>query len=147
MFPSHWSHHISIAVILNFATLISFFAVPIPSQYPVRLIMIYPGTVVLNIMACRLFRNLKFSCYSQVLIMPTKINIENPTQHDCIPGTGGENTYHTGDIVNMPISVEVSGWKEFVRLHIPESHRQDIERQNTHLGGVEVTKIIELTRS
>ena len=148
MFPSHWSHRISVAVVLNFATLVSFFAAPIPPQYPVRLVMIFPDTVVLNIMACRVFRNLKFGCHSRVFIMPTptKINNENPAQHDCVPGTGRENTYHMGDTVNMPMSVEVSGWKEFVRLHIPESHMQDIERPNTHSGGVEVTRVIELTR-
>ena len=37
----------------------------------------------------------------------------------------------------------VSEWKGLVRLLIPEPHRRRIEKLNTHLGGVEVTKFIE----
>ena len=144
MFPSHWTYHISIAVIFNFATLITFFAAHIPPRSPFRFIMIYPDTVVMNIMACRVFRNVKFGRHSQVLIMPTPINTGNATQHDYIPGKGGENLY---DTVAIPTSAEVSRWKELVRLPMPESHRQDIERPNAHSGGVEVTKVIELTRN
>jgi hypothetical protein len=42
----------------------------------------------------------------------------------------------------MPTSAEVSQWKELARLPITESHSRDIERPNTHLGGVEVTKLM-----
>ena len=147
MFPSHWSYHISIAVAFNFATLITFFAAHIPPRSPFRFIMIYPDLVVMNIMACRVFRNVKFGRHSQVLIMPTPINTGNPTQHDHIPGKGGENSYHMDDTVTIPMSAEVSRWKELVTLPIPESHRRGMERPNTHLIGVEVTKVVEHTRS
>jgi hypothetical protein len=109
--------------------------------------MIYPNTVVVNIMACRVFRNVKLGRHSQVLIMPTLTNTGNPTQHDYIPGMGEENTYHIGDTVNMPTSAKVSRWKELVRLPIPDSHRRGITKPNAHLGGVEVTTVIELTHS
>ena len=145
MFPSHWSHHISIAVAFNFAIIITFFAAHIPPQSPFRFIMIYPDLVVMNIMACRVFRNVKFGRHSQVLIMPTPTNTGNPTQHDYIGGMGGENTYHIGDTVNMPTLAKVSRWKELVRFPILESHRQEITKPNIHMGRVEVTKVIELT--
>ena len=145
MFLSDWSH-ISIAVILNLATLITFFVADNPPKSPFRLMMIYPDTVILTIMACRVFRNLKLGRHSQVLITPTQINTGNLTQLDCIPGTGGEDSYHMGDM-NIPMSVEVSRWKELAKLHIPDSQRQGIENPKNHLGGVKVTKVVELTRS
>jgi hypothetical protein len=76
--------------------------------------------------------------------MPTQFNTGNLTQLDCVPGTGTEHLYHMGD---LRTSVEVSRWRELARLPIPESHRQEIEKPNTHLSGVEVTKVIELTPS
>jgi len=79
--------------------------------------------------------------------MPTPTNTGNPTQLDYIPGKGGENLYPMDDTVTMPTSAEVSRWKGLVRFPIPESHRRGMERQNTHLVGVEVTKVIEHTRS
>ena len=101
---------ISIVVVLNLATLITFVVANNPPQSPFRFIAIYPDTVVMNIMACRVFRNLKLGRHSQVVIMPAQINTGDLTQHDNIPSTGGENSYHMGDIVNlnMPSSAEVS---------------------------------------
>ena len=124
--------------------MITFLTVDNPPQSPLRLAMIFPDMVVMNIMACRVFRNVKLDRHSQVL-MPTKMNL---TQLDCSPGTGGENPHHMGDM-NMPMmeSAEVSRWKELVTLPIPESHRRGMERPNTHLIGVEVTKVVEHTRS
>ena len=95
--------------------------------------MIYPDTVVTNIIACRVFRNVKFGRHSQVLIMPTLTNTGDTTQHDYAPGKVGENLYHMDDTVTLPTSVE--------------SHRRGIEKPDTHLGGVEVTKVIEFTRN
>ena len=92
MFLSDWS--ISIAVVLNFAGLITFFAASNPPQSSFRFIMIYPNIVIVNIMACRVFRNVKLGRHSQVLIMPTQINIGNLMQHDDGLGTGEENSYH-----------------------------------------------------
>ena len=146
MFPSQWSHHISIAVVLNFATLITFFATNNSHQSPFRFIMIYPETVVVNIMACRVFRNVKFGRHSQILIIPTQINTGSLTQHDYNPDMGGENSYHIGDM-NMPLSVDVSRQNKSAKLPTPDFHRQGIEKPNKHLGGVEVTKVIEFTRS
>ena len=97
--------------------------------------MVIPDTVIVNIMACRVFRNLKLRRHSQVLIIPTQIDTGSLTQLDCVPGMDGRNSYHMGGTVNMPMSAEVSRWKEF-------SHR-GLEKPNTHLGGVEVTKVIE----
>jgi len=146
IFLADWSH-ISIAVVLNLATLITFFAADNPPQSPFRIVMVYPDTVVLNIMACRVFRNLKLGRHSQVLIMSTSINTGNLTQLDYIAGTSGENSYHMGEM-NMPMSTEVARWKSGSAKHpISDSHRQGIEKPNTHLGGVEVTKVIELSRS
>jgi len=147
MFLSDQSH-ISITVVLNLATLITFFAANNPPKSPFRFIMIYPDTVVLNIMACRVFRNVKLGRHSQVLIMPTQIDTGNPTQHDNIPSMGGEDMYyHMGGTVNIPMSAKVSRWKELVRLPIPESHRGGIEKPSTQLGRVEITRVIEHTRS
>jgi hypothetical protein len=101
----------------------------------------------MNIMACRVFRNVKFGRHAQVLIMPTLTNTGNPTQHDHIPGKDGENVYPMDDTVTMPVSAEVSRWKELVAFSIPESQRRGMERPNTHLVGVEVTKVIEHSRS
>jgi len=141
---SDWSH-ISIAVAFNLASLITFFVANHPPQSPFRYVVIYPDMAVMNIMACRVFRNVKLGRHSQVLIMPTQLNAGNLTLLDCVPGTGTrEHLYHTGD---MRTSAEVSRWKESVRLPIPESHGQVIEKPNTHLSGVEVTKVIELTPS
>jgi hypothetical protein len=56
--------------------------------------------------------------------MPTSINSGNLTQIDYIPSTGGKHSYPTTNM-NMPMSAEVSRRKD----------------------GVEVAKIIELTRS
>jgi len=79
--------------------------------------------------------------------MPTSINTGNLTQVDSIPGTGGDNSYHMGD-VNTPMSAEVARWKSESAKHpIPDSHRKGIEKPNTHLGGVEVTTVVDLTRS
>ena len=142
MFLADWSH-ISIAVVLNLATIITFCAADNPPQSPFRFVMIYPDTVVLNIMACRVFRNLKLGRHSQVLITPTSINTGNITQLDYIPGTGGENSYH----LNIPMSAEVTRWKELAKHPAPDSHRRGIGKSDTHLGGVEVTKVIELTPS
>jgi hypothetical protein len=97
-------------------------------------------------MACRVFRNLKLGRHSQVLIIPTSLNTGNLTHLDCIAGTGGENSYHKGEM-NMPMSAQVTRWKESAKHPTPDSHGQGIEKPNTHLGGVEVTKIIELTPS
>ena len=77
IFLSDWS--ISIAVVLNFATLITFFAANNPPQSPFRFIMIYPNIVIVNIMACRVFRNVKLGRHSQVLIIPSQINTGNLT--------------------------------------------------------------------
>ena len=99
---------ISLVVILNSATLITFFVANNPPQSPFRFMVIYPETVVMNIVACRVFRNLKLGRHSQVVIMPPQINTENLTQRDSISGTGGEHSYHMGDTVNTPSSAEVS---------------------------------------
>ena len=146
MFLSQWSHHISIAVLFNFATLITFFAANISPHSPFRFIMIYPDTVVVNIMACRVFRNVKFDRHSQILIMPAQVNTRSLSHPEYIPGTGGENSYHMGDM-NIPFSVEVSRQNKLARLPTPDSQRRGIEKQKNHLDGVEVTKVIELTRS
>ena len=79
--------------------------------------------------------------------MPTPTNTGNPTQPNYIPGMGEENMYQMDDTVNMPTLAKVSRWKELVRLPIPDYHRQRITKPNTHLGGVEVTTVIELTHS
>ena len=76
--------------------------------------------------------------------MPTQFNTGNLTQLDCVPGMGREHLYHMGD---LPTSAEVSRWRESVMLPISESHGQGIEKPNTHLGGVDVTKVIELSHS
>ena len=107
--------------------------------------MIYPDTVITNIMACRVFRNVKLGRHSQILIIPTQINTGNLIPHDYIPGAGGESSYHMGGTVSRPMSAEVSQWKELARFPTPDSHRGGIEKSNTH--GVKVTKVIELTPS
>ena len=99
---------ISIAVALNLATLITFFVANNPPQSPFRFIVIYPETVVMNIMACRVFRNVKLGYHSQAIIMHTPSNTGNLIQRNNIPGTGGENLYRMGEAVNMPTSAEVS---------------------------------------
>ena len=109
MFLSEWS--ISIAVGLNFATLITFFAANNPPQSPFRFMMIYPNIVIVNIMACRVFRNVKFGRHSQVLVMPTQVNTGNLTENDFKPDSGEENSYDTGDM-NMDPSAESSPRKE-----------------------------------
>jgi hypothetical protein len=145
MFLSDWSY-ISIAVVLNFVTLVTYFAANNPPQSPFRFMMIYPDTVVMNIMACRVFRNVKLGRRSQTLITPTQINTGNLLiPHDYIPGTGGESSYHMGGTVSRPMSAEVSQCKELARLPMPDSHRRGIEKSDTH--GVEVTKVIELSPS
>ena len=137
---------ISIAVAFNFATLITFFVANLPPKSPFRLVMIYPDTVVVNILACRVFRNVKFGRHSQVLIMPPQINIGNLTQHNYIPDTGRENAYHIGDM-NILMPVQVSRQKQLPNLPIPDSHREGIKKPNNYLGEIEVTKVIELTPS
>jgi len=107
--------------------------------------MIFPDTVVMNIMACRVFRNVKLGRRSRALITPTQINTGNLIPHDYIPGTGGENAYHMGGTVSRPMSAEVSQWRESARLPMPDSHRRGMEKSDTQ--GVEVTKVIELTKS
>ena len=141
---SDWSY-ISIAVVLNFITLITYIAANDPPQSPFRFMMIYPDTVVTNIMACRVFRNVKLGRRSQALIMPTQINTGNLIPHDFIPGMGGENSYHMGGTASRPMSAEVSQWKEMAGFPTPSSHRRGIEKSDTH--GVEVTKVTELTPS
>ena len=76
--------------------------------------------------------------------MPTKMNL---TQLDCSPGTGGENPHHMGDM-NMPMmeSAEVSRWKESPKRPMMDSCWLEVEKPNSHLGGVKATTDIELTR-
>jgi hypothetical protein len=103
-----------------------------------------------NIMACRVFRNVKLGRHSQVLVMPTQVNTGNLTEHDCKPDSGVKNLYDTGDInLNVAVSAELSPRKELCRLPTTESHRLRMEKPSTNLGGVggvEVTTVIELTR-
>jgi hypothetical protein len=100
-----------------------------------------------NIMACRVFRNVKLGRYSRVILVPTHIEAGNVTQYNCKPIINGENSYHMGDM-NAPMSAEFSRRKESESWRFPttNSNRLGMETPSTHLGGVEVTKVIELTR-
>ena len=95
--------------------------------------MIYPNTVVVNIMACRVFRNLKLGRHSQIFMPTIEIDTGNLAQHDYIPGIGGENLYRMGGRVNMPTSAEVSRWKELSKLPIEDSDALGIEKPNIHI--------------
>ena len=145
------SSHISIAVVLNFATIINFFVDDKPSDSPSRFTMIFPNAVIVNIMACRVFRNVKLGRHSQVLVMPTQLNTGNlVTEHNCKPDPGEENSYGRGDSeMSMPVSesAEFSPRKELSWFSTTDSHRVRTEKLSAHLGGVEVTKVIELTRN
>ena len=134
---------VSITVVLNLATIITFFAVDTPAQSPFRFTIIFPTAAIVNIMACRVFRNVKLGRYSRVLAMPTHIEAGNITRNDCKPIINGENSYNMGDM-NAP--AEFSQRKELWRLPMADSHRLGIETPSTRLGGVEVTKVIELAR-
>jgi len=141
------SSHISIAMALNFATIIYFFVDNDPPDSPSRFTMLFPNAVIVNIMACRVFRNVKFGRHSQVLVMPTQINTGNltVTEHNYKPDSGEENSCDRGGSdMNMPMSVEFSPRKELSWL---PTTRVRTEKPSAHLGsGVEVTTVIELTR-
>jgi len=142
MFSSDGSH-ISITVIFNFATLITFFTINNPPHSPLRFTMIYPDVVVVTIMAGRVFRNIKLGRHSKVLI-PTEIDL---TQLDYGPGTGREHSHHRGDMNTPMESPEVSRWKDISRFPITDPHKLGIEKPSTHLGGAKVTTTIsEFTR-
>ena len=138
------SSHISIAVVLNFATIINFFAAINSLDSHVRVTMLYPNAVIVNIMACRVFRNVKLGRHSQILVVPTQINTGNLTERNYKPDSGMENSYDTRDSeMNIHMSAEFSPRKEF--SWIPTT-RVRTEKPSAHLGGVEVTTVIELTR-
>ena len=124
------------------ATIINFFVDNNPPNSPSRFTMLFPNVVIVNIMACRVFRNVKFGRHSQVLVMPTQINTGNLTEHNCKPESDEENLYDRGGSdMNMPVSAEFSPRKEFSWLPTTRV------RTEKHLGrGVEVTTVIELTR-
>ncbi|KAJ3509562.1 hypothetical protein NLJ89_g5156 [Agrocybe chaxingu] len=48
-----------IAVAMNFATIITYFAANNPPDSPFRIMLVFPNTTIVNIMACRVYRNLK----------------------------------------------------------------------------------------
>jgi hypothetical protein len=132
--------------VLNLATIITFFAVDTPAQSPFRFTIIFPTAAIVNIMACRVFRNVKLGRYSRVLAMPTYVEAGNVTRNNCnLPIINGENSYNMGDM-NAPMSAEFSQRKALWRFPMTDSHRLEIETPSTRLGGVEVTKVIELTR-
>jgi hypothetical protein len=107
--------------------------------------MLFPNAVMVNIMACRVFRNVKLGRHSQVLVMPTQVDTGNLTGHNCKPDLGEENSYDTGDM-NMAVSAELSPRKELSSLPTTDCHRLRMEKPSKNLGGVEITRVIELTR-
>ena len=137
-----WSR-ISITVVFSFATIITFFAVRTPHA-PFRFTMIHPTAAIVNIMACRVFRNIKLSKFSQDIALPAHIDGGNVTHQDSKPIINGENSYHTGEM-DAPTS-EFSQRKDSWRFPITSSHRLGMETPSSRFGGVEVTKVIELVR-
>ena len=93
------SSHVSIAVALNLFTTITFLAIKSSSQSPFPFKMIFLNTVIVHIMACRVFRNVKLGRHSQILVMPTPVNPGNLEQHqwDYKPRLGEENSHHMGE--------------------------------------------------
>lgn len=137
---SDWSH-ISITLIFNFATIIALFAAPPAS--PFRFMIMFPDMVVVNIMACRAFRNVQFGRHSQVLF-PSQRNLAQP---DYNPGMDGGDSHHMSDMgVDMPTtSVEVFRRKELSWLPVTDPLRLGRQRPGTHVGGIKITKAIEST--
>ena len=135
---------ISITVVFSFATIITFFAVRTPHA-PFRFTMIHPTAAIVNIMACRVFRNIKLGRYSQDIPLPAYIEGGNATQQDSKPIINGENSYHSGEM-SAPKSMEFSQRKDSWRFPITGSRRLGMETPSTRFGGVEVTKVIELVR-
>ncbi|CAA7265518.1 unnamed protein product [Cyclocybe aegerita] len=48
-----------IAVAMNFATIITYFVINNPPDSPFRIMLVFPNTIIVNIMACRVYRNMK----------------------------------------------------------------------------------------
>jgi len=139
-FLSDWSHF-SITVIFNFATIIALFTAAPAS--PFRFMIMFPDIVVVNIMACRAFRNVQFGRHSRVLF-PTQRNLVQP---DYNPGMDGGDSHHMSDMdVDMPTrSVEVFRRKELSWLPVTDPLQLGRQKPGPHLGGITVTTATEST--
>lgn len=91
--------------------------------------MIIPNTVVVNIMACRVFRNVKFGRH------------DTPSARTPVPHSLSHNRGETS-FYDIPIPSGASHMSMNTRSHagltIDEGKGQD-------LGRIEITKVIELT--
>lgn len=108
--------------------------------------MVPPNTVIVHIMACRVFRNVQLDRHSQTLVMPFQINAGNLEDHKHKPSLGDESSHDGGD-TNVSKSAGFSPQTELPVSSIMYPHELGIEKPSAHFGGTEVTKVIELTSS
>jgi len=84
-----------IVIVLNVSTVITFFVLDDPPTSSFRVFMVVPSTVIVNIMACRVFRNLKLG-YSGFL-SPNRVGgySENGSR------SGADNGYYVGALPSL----------------------------------------------
>lgn len=130
------SHRIS--VITNFITIIIFFAVKTPSNSLFRIMMIIPDTTILNIMACRVYRNVKFGRHTEIsFIQSSMVTHKTDPIH-----------FTPDDFDGNAAGRETPGSKRYIPSSLG-SHSQDIDvekKRSPTPRGIEVTKVIEFTR-
>ncbi|KDR71656.1 hypothetical protein GALMADRAFT_213922 [Galerina marginata CBS 339.88] len=132
-----------IAVIMNFTTVVTFFAVHHPQDSPFRVVFIFPNTVVVNIMACRVFRNVQFGRHNKVMFT----NTIGPMEFR--PGVVSES-YSMSDTQNRHRSVNLGSQISRSQLSGPlivsmHSEAFDTDSEKAQGSGVSVTKVVEFS--
>ncbi|PPQ67728.1 hypothetical protein CVT25_009334 [Psilocybe cyanescens] len=126
-----------ISVITNFITIVIFFAVKTPSDSLFRIMMIIPDTTILNIMACRVYRNVKFGRHTQVSF----------TQPSLAAHATDPIHFNPNDSDGDAAGTETPSPKYIVSsLGHSQSGDLDVEKRGPSPMGIEVTKVIELMR-
>jgi len=126
-----------IAVIMNLATMITFFTLHRPADSPFRVVLITPSATVMNIMACRVFRNVQFGRHSQQLFTP---DLTGPMEFRC-----GDEVVERRD--SAPLDGQLSRSTRRLTLRPPQIFDAGSEEKGLgHLDGIAVTKVVEFTR-
>jgi len=131
-----------IAVIMNFTTVVTFFAVNHPPDSPFRVVFIFPNTVVVNIMASRVFRNVQFGRHTKTMFMSTIGPMEFR------PGDVSES-YSMSDAHHRSVNLEgqISRSRSSGPLVISKhSEAFDPDTEKSQVSGVSVPRVVEFTR-
>jgi len=129
-----------IAVIMNLATMVTFFTLHHPPDSPFRVVLISPSATIMNIMACRVFRNVQFGRHSQPLFTP---DLTGPMEFKCGDEVNERNNMRDSNTSDGQLS------RSSRRLTLRPMQNFDAgleEKGLNHLNGIAVTKVVEFTR-